>query len=568
MLSDLWDIFLKFENGSFNTIDFMDRIFNQPGKNHYDIIIIGAGITGASVAYEAASRGLKVALFEKGDFGEATSAATSKLIHGGLRYLKNMEFGLVRESLTERRILENVAPNFVYPLPFMIPTYSNLKNNKQILFIGMLLYDILSFDKAFTWDKSKKLPFHRTIGAKKTKMLEPCIKDKKLTGSSIYYDCQNINPERLTLEILKSAIKYGAKVANYAKVESLIKENHKIQGIHVNDLLTGSLHEYTSDLTINCTGPWTDIVLNALMDKNERKDTNHHIRRSEGIHVITKKLCNKHAVTMMTKSGRHIMLMPWRNHSLIGTTDKEYKGNPDDYKISKDSIMELIDEMNENYGIRKLEYDDVLFAYGGLRPLVDNQTEASYESSRKYEITDHAKEGMDGLITVEGGKYTTSRNLAYHLVNKIAKKLHKKVGKSISKKKYLVNSDIRNMESFIKQLALRYPMFSQATNNYVGRNYGLQCHTIFRLAMYDKPLSEVLTQDGEILAEVVYVIKKEMAFTLSDIFFRRTGIGTLGYPGDETFNKVVDTAKFYLNWDDQKTKEEVGKVMEVFRLPQ
>jgi len=543
----------------------MKRIFNQSRETHYDIIIIGGGITGASVAYEAASRGLKTALFEKGDFGEATSAATSKLIHGGLRYLKNMEFGLVRESLTERRILENIAPNFVYPLPFMIPTYSNLKNNKQILFIGMLLYDILSFDKAFTWDKSKKLPFHQTIGAKKTRNLEPCIKDDKLTGSSIYYDCQNINPERLTLEILKSAIHYGAEAANYAKVESLIKKGDTIKGVKVKDLITDTEHEYTADLTINCTGPWTDIVLNATAKKQA---SNHHIRRSEGIHIITKKLCNKHAVTMMTKSGRHIMLMPWRNHSLIGTTDKEYKGNPDDYKITKESIQELIDEMNENYGIKKLNYEDVLFAYGGLRPLVDNQTEASYESSRKYEITDHQKEGLDGLITVEGGKYTTSRNLAEHLVNKVAKKLNKKGAKSISKKQYLINSDIKNMESFIKQLALRYPSFSEATINYVGRNYGLQCHTIFRLALRDKSLARVLTQDGEILAEVVYVIKKELAFSLADIFFRRTGLGTLGYPGDEAFSHVVETAKDYLKWDEQKTQEEVNKVMNIFRLPQ
>ncbi|HSH53078.1 MAG TPA: glycerol-3-phosphate dehydrogenase/oxidase [Bacteroidales bacterium] len=543
----------------------MKRIFDKSAHKHYDIIIIGGGITGTSVAYEAASRGLKTALFEKGDFGEATSAATSKLIHGGLRYLKNMEFGLVRESLTERRILENIAPNFVYPLPFMIPTYSNLKNNKQILFIGMLLYDFLSFDKAFTWDKSKKLPFHRTISAKKTRNLEPCIKVDKLTGSSIYYDCQNINPERLTLEILKSAMHYGAEAANYAKVESLIKEEDTIKGVKVKDLITYAEHEYTADLTINCTGPWTDIVINATANKQA---SNHHIRRSEGIHIITKKLCNKHAVTMMTKSGRHIMLMPWRNHSLIGTTDKEYKGDPDDYKITKESIQELIDEMNENYGVKKLNYEDVLFAYGGLRPLVDNQTEASYESSRKYEITDHKKEGLNGLITVEGGKYTTSRNLAVHLVNKIAKKLNKKLANSISKKRYLINSDIKNMESFIKQLALRYPSFSQATINYAGRNYGLQCHTIFRLAMHDKSLARVLTQDGEILAEVVYVIKKELAFSLVDIFFRRTGIGTLGYPGDEILNLVAETAKDYFNWDNQKTQKEIDRVMKVFKLPQ
>lgn len=542
----------------------MKRLFDEPLKKHYDIIIIGGGITGASVAYEAATRGLKVALFEKGDFGEATSAATSKLIHGGLRYLKNMEFGLVRESLLERRNLENIAPNFIYPLPFMIPTYSNLKSNKLILFIGMVLYDLLSFDKGWTWDKTKKLRIHKTISSKLTKRLEPLVLRKKLTGSSIYYDCQNINPERLTLGILNSALANGAEISNYAKVKSFINEENIVKGVKVADLLNDKEYDFTADLTINCTGPWSDIVLNSASNGNGKE---HRIRRSEGIHIITKRICNKHTVLTMTKDGRHVMLMPWRNHSLIGTTDKEYNGNPDDYKVTKQSIQELLDEINENYGAEKLKYNDVQFAYGGMRPLVDDQTEGSYESSRKYEIFDNAKEGLDGLLTVEGGKYTTSRKLADHVMRKVSKKLKRNLGKSITHKKYLVDSDIRNMESFIKQLVLRYPQFPEATINYVGRNYGLQCHTIFRLAMYNKPLMEVITEDGEILAEVVYVIKKEMSYTLSDILFRRTGIGTLGYPGDKTFNKVVEKAKEYLNWDDKKTQQEIDKVMGIFNLP-
>lgn len=543
----------------------MIRLFDESFDKHYDIIIIGGGITGVSVAYEAATRGLKVALFEKGDFGEATSAATSKLIHGGLRYLKNLEFGLVRESLSERRILENIAPNFVYPMPFMIPTYSSLKNNKITLFIGMVLYDLLSLDKAWTWDKTKKLRFHKTISAKRTRRIEPCIPEKKLTGSSIYYDCQNINPERLTLGILNSAISNGTKVANYAKVKSFIKNNNKVQGVKVIDLLSNTEHEFTADLTINCTGAWTDIVLKLASDEGE---VNHHIRRSEGIHVITKKQCAKHAVLMMTKEGRHVMMIPWRNHTLIGTTDKEYNGHPDEYKVTKQSIQELLSEINANYGIEKLKFEDVQFAYGGLRPLVDNQTEASYETSRKYEIFDNSKDGLNGLITIEGGKYTTSRKLASSALKVVSKKLKRNLGKSTTSKKYLVDSDIKNMESFIKQLVLRYPSFSEATINYIGRNYGLQCHTIFRLALHDKPLSQVLNEDGEILAEVVYVIKKEMVYTLSDIFFRRTGIGTLGYPGDETFKKVVETAKEHLKWDDHRTKEEINNVMQIFNLPE
>ena len=543
----------------------MKRLFEENIENQYDVIVIGGGISGVSVAYEAATRGLKVALFEKGDFGEATSAATSKLIHGGLRYLKNMEFGLVRESLTERKVLENIAPNFVYPLPFMIPTFSNFKNNKLILFIGMLLYDLLSFDKAFTWDKNKRLPFHKSISRKRTRQFEPCVMDMNLTGSSIYYDCQNINPERLTLGILKSAIANGAKAANYAMVKSFIQKDNKVIGVQVEDLINNKQYEIKGSVIINCTGPWTDIVLKS---GNNQEKINHHIKRSEGIHIITKKLCNRHAVLMMTREGKHIMLIPWRGHSLIGTTDKEYNGNPDDYKVTKESILGLLDQFNHNFSTEKLKYEDIQFAYGGMRPLVDNQVEASYESSRKYEIFDHAKDGLDGLITVEGGKYTTSRKLASHVLKKVSKKLKRNTGKSVTNKRYLVDSDILNMESFIRQLVLRYPMFSEATINYIGRNYGLQCHTIFRLAMYDKPLSQVLTHDGELLAEVVFVIKKEMAYTLDDILFRRTGIGTLGYPGDEAFNKVVETAKQYLNWDEQRTQFEIDRVMKRFKLPE
>lgn len=543
----------------------MKRLFDKPHNNHYDVIVIGGGITGVCVAYEAATRGLKVALFEKSDFGQATSAATSKLIHGGLRYLKNFEYGLVRESLTERKVWENIAPNFVYPISFMVPTYSNLRNNKIILFLGMVMYDLLSFDKAFTWDKSKKLPLHKTIGATQTLKLETCVPTKNLTGSSIYYDCQNINPERLTLGVLHSALALGANAANYTKVKSFIMEGESVKGVNVIDLLNQKEHSFTSDITINCTGPWTDIVLNSA--NSEINNGHHHICRSEGIHIITKKLCFKHAITIMTKDGRHVMIMPWRNHTLIGTTDKVYKGNPDDYRVTRESIEGLIHEINENYGYDKLKYSDVLFAYGGLRPLVDDQTKETYETSRKYEIFDNAKEGLDGLITVEGGKYTTSRKLASQTLKLVSKKLKKNLGLSITDKRYLVDSDIKNMESFIRQLVLRYPQFSEATVNYIGRNYGLQCHTIFRLALFDKSLAKVLNEDGELLAEVIYALKKEMAFTLTDIFFRRTGIGTLGYPGDETFSLVVKTVKDYFKWDEKRTNDEIETVMKIFTLP-
>lgn len=541
----------------------MERIFDNLTKQSFDVIVIGGGITGASVAYEAASRGLSVALFEKGDFGQATSASTSKLIHGGLRYLKNLEFGLVRESLTERRVWENIAPNFVYPLPFMVPTYNNFKSNKMILFMGMLLYDMLSYDKGWTWDKSKRLPLHRTISRKRTLELEQCINTKQLTGSSIYFDCQSINPERLTLSVLKSAMAYGAKAANYAKVTSFIIDEKQVKGVHVVDELTGSKYQFNAKVTVNCAGPWADIVLNSAFTTA----ANHHIRRSEGIHIITKKLCNRHAVTMMTKSGRHIMMIPWRNHTLIGTTDKEYTGNPDDYSVTRESVQGLIDDLNENYCCNEVKYEDVLFAYGGLRPLVDDQTEGSYETSRKYEIYDNAKQGLNGLITIEGGKYTTSRKLACQAMKVVSKKMGITLGKTITNKKFLKGSEITDMNIFQGHLSLEFSDFAAKTLNYVGKNYGQEAPHIFELAIQNANLAEVVSHDGGLLAEVVYAIQHEMAKSLTDIFFRRTGIGTLGYPGEKVFYKVVNLAKELLNWDDERTLKEIEKVMKTFNLP-
>ncbi|OYT14531.1 MAG: glycerol-3-phosphate dehydrogenase, partial [Bacteroidetes bacterium 4572_77] len=356
----------------------MKRIFDQQHKNHYDMVIVGGGISGAFVAYEAASRGLKVALFEKGDFGEATSAATSKLIHGGLRYLANLEFGLVRESLIERRVLENIAPNFVYPLPMLIPTYKNIKSSKYLLTAGMLLYDLLSFDKSWTWDDSKKIPMHRTIGKKKTKLLAPLVPQRKLSGSSIFYDCQNINPERLTLGVIKSAASYGAHMANYAKMEQLIVESEIVKGVIVKDLLSGKSHKIDADITINATGPWSDIVLKTT---GNLKNIDHHIRRSEGIHLIVKKMVDDHAITIVTKKKRHVFMLPWRNHTIIGTTDKAYSGKPDDYSVSEKSIAELLEEINasldKQYHISK---KDILYSYGGMRPLVEKETEGTYNA--------------------------------------------------------------------------------------------------------------------------------------------------------------------------------------------
>jgi glycerol-3-phosphate dehydrogenase len=541
----------------------LKRYIEERGPDKFDLVIVGGGITGAAVAYIAAARGLSVALFEKKDYGGATSAATSKLIHGGLRYLANGELKLVRESLRERRILGNIAPNFVYPLPFIMPMYKRWRGNIWKMLIGMYLYDLLSYDKKDTWDKSKKLQNHRLINHRKTIRVEPNLRMESLRNAFYFFDYQSIFPERLTLAFIKSATEYGASVSNYTPVEGFIfGDGKKITGVKVKDLFTGREKEVHSDLVINCGGTWADKILGLAAGED---NLIHRVKRSEGIHIITKKIAGHHVVSLQKDDGGHMMIMPWREHSLIGTTDKEFLGDPDDYRVSMESIDEIIENVNTYYG-RKISREDIIHAYGGLRPLVDDQTKGSYETSRKYEVYDNAADGIGGMITVEGGKYTTSRSLAREVLQMISEKLNRTLADSVSDSLYLSGCEIRDMKQFMIRQHLNYKDFSRNTVEYVSRNYGTESQVVFRLARSNPRFAEVVTHDGEILAEVVYAIQYESAKTLRDIMLRRTGIGTLGNPGTAVIDKIASLAAGMMGWSEKRREEEIASLIKVYDL--
>ncbi len=544
----------------------MKRFIEEYAGEKFDLVVVGGGITGAAVAYDASSRGLSVALVEKNDYGWATSAATSKLIHGGLRYLQNLEFGLVRESLRERRILENIAPNLVYPIEFLVPGYGDARRNRWILRAGLTLYDILSFDRKMTWDKSQQIPHHKWVTREDVTRMEPQVRTEGLTGGSIYYDCQSINSERLTLAFIKSALRNGARAANHARVvKFLTADDHRITGVRVEDMLTGKMAEISAKLVINCGGPWADIIRNLADPSGQSR---HKITRSEGIHILTRKFETQKAVVMWTPAGRHFFTIPWRGMQLIGTTDREYVGNPDEYRVSRESIEGLIKDTNDSIGDGDLTYDDVVFAYGGLRPLVDKQTEGTYESSRKYEIYDNASDGFDGLITVEGGKYTTSRHLAQSVVDMVEKKLGRPVSaKPGTDRRYLAGCDITDMPTFMADLRSAYNKFDDATIEFMARNYGTEAAAVLQLALQGADLARVVTPDGQLLAAVVYAIRMESAATLSDILFRRTAIGTIGHPGQKILEAVGRTAAMELNWDEKRLAAELDTAADRLTLP-
>jgi glycerol-3-phosphate dehydrogenase len=542
----------------------MQRFIENHAGKVYDIIVIGGGITGAAVAYEAASRGFSVALVEKGDFSAATSAVTSKLIHGGLRYLANFEFGLVRESLRERRILENIAPNLVYPIPFLVPLYKHGSRKMEIIEPGMIIYDVLSYDKAFTWDPTKKLPMHHAMTRRQVMEQEPIVNPDELTGAVQYYDCTCLTPERLTLAFIKSAVKHGAAVSNYARVENFLREGQAITGVVVRDVLRGNTINVCGRLTINCAGPWADLVL----DRARGEHGPQHVRRSEGIHIVTRKLTQHYAVGGLTPTGRPCNVIPWRGHSLIGTTDREYNGDPDHWQVTREKIEEYIQEINASFGRADLvQYSDVLYAYGGLRPLVEDETKDVYKTSRRYEIYDNTKDGLPGMVTVEGGKYTTSRNLAENVLRLACKKFEKPYQKSITHTTHLAGCEVRDMNSFLAEAKAAHKDREAAHIDYLARIYGSEFAPLMEIIRGDPRYNAPLNADGEMLAQVVYAIRAEMAQTLTDILIRRTGLGTLGYPGDDVMQKIAEVAARELHWDQHRVDCELEQAAKVIRVP-
>jgi glycerol-3-phosphate dehydrogenase len=272
---------------------------------------------------------------------------------------------------------------------------------------------------------------------------------------------------------------------------------------------------------------------------------------------------------MMSPGGRHFNIIPWRGHSLIGTTDREYIGGPDAYEITREKIEEFLAEVNGALNEKdQIAYSDVLYTYGGLRPLVEDQTKEVYKSSRKYEIYDNEKDGLKGLITVEGGKYTTSRSLAEKVVRMAVKKFGMGSYKSKTTKKYLAGSEIKNINSFIGSSVFENEDFSEKTIEYLARVYGTEIIQVLKIARHQPELGIPVNTDGEILAQVVFAIRDEMARTLTDILLRRTGIGTLGHPGKEVLQKVTEIAARELNWDQDRIGQECKTANKVLSVPQ
>ena len=496
-----------------------------------------------------------MALVEKRDFSCGTSSASSKLVHGGLRYLQSLEFSLVRESLRERRVWEQIAPHMVYPLQFLLPVYG--RGARFVLGSGLTMYDWLSFDRNRLDDPDQHMPGHRAISAAEALRLEPRLKPEGLSGAMLYYDCQMYSPERLGLECLLDAAAHGAAIANYAEVVSFQRDGLNIATAQLRDTLSGATATISAKMFVNAAGPWADRLLAML----ENGPPSHKLIRSKGIHVIVGPMTPGHALTIAHKGG-HFFVLPWRGHTIIGTTDTVFDGNPDDVHVGDAEIAAFLAFVNDGLPGANLKPQDVIYAYAGLRPLVDDGSKNSYNASRKAEIVNHAAEGGIGnLISAIGGKWTTSRDIAEKCVDLIAKKAGRKLKPCDTGQTPLPGGATGRFAPFVERAASAHARTEREIIANLTRNYGARYEQVLTLADTRRDLMERITPRlPDIGAQLLFAIREEMALTLDDALFRRTGLGTLGRLDAGAIERAAKIMAAELGWNDSEVARQIASI--------
>ncbi|MEI6186263.1 MAG: glycerol-3-phosphate dehydrogenase/oxidase, partial [Dehalococcoidia bacterium] len=517
----------------------MKRDFKAVAGKTFDVIVIGGGIIGAGVARDTALRGLDTLLLEKEDFGSGTTSRSTRLIHGGLRYLRQLEFGLVRQDLGEREVLLRIAPHLVHPLSFFIPI-PNLSLNVAML-LGTTLYDVISYDKT--------LPNHRYLNRVKTLAEEPGLRVKGLQGSYVYSDCAIPLTERLNWETALSAAEGGASVVNHAKVTNVLREGNRVTGVEVRDEISGEVLQARAKLVVNAAGHWVDTIKEMLF-----KDRSPYLLRTKGAHIMIPEV-SKHALVLFSPlDGRLFFVIPWQGYSLVGTTDTVYKEDLDAVYATRKDVDYILEGLHLAYP--DVRIDDVYYAYAGLRSLALKPGKSASNTSRSHEIIDHSKrDHIDGLVTILGGKITAYREVAKDGADLACRKLGNRA-RCVTGEKGLPGAPALGSVE-IAGLAEKFGL-SIDTVAHLARIYGSRAGEVLAPAGQDRAGLRPLSAGGpDIVAQVWHAVRNEICMTVSDFMLRRSVVGLRKDLGADAVPAVAVEMQKLLSWSDGEKGRQV-----------
>jgi glycerol-3-phosphate dehydrogenase len=521
-------------------------------RDKFDIAIVGGGITGAGIARDAALRGLSVALLEKGDFGSGTSSKSSRMIHGGLRYLRQRHVSLVRESLRERGVLLKIAPHLAHPFPFLLPIYGSGMEERLQLKVGLTAYDLLA--------GRYRLERHRMVSRQEVLQEEPALPPDGLQGALRYFDCV-VHDARLTLATARSAARQGAAVANYVQATALEREEQRVVGVHFRDLLSGRTGVLRARVVVNAAGPWCD-ELRAMTSLPPM------LRPTKGVHIVLPH--HRLPVTNIViffHNDRSLFAVPKEGWTYVGTTDTDYRGDPGQARTDADDVAYLLKAVNTTFPGRAVVPGDIVSTWAGVRPLVAEEgAPTPSDVSRDYEI----KNELPGLVSIAGGKLTTYRSMAQDLLDRLVagegRRLDWSPRPCCTADLPLPGGDFQDFESYSEGAVAALEEgwgLSPTVASRLVRTHGTEHVKILAYGLRDKGLLEPLTSRVAVLrAEALYTVEEEMAVTLEDFLARRTDLMLFDPSGKKGLDAAPPAARLMggvLGWGWRARREQLRR---------
>lgn len=539
------------------------RDLNRLANETFDLLVVGAGIYGATIALDAAQRGLSVAIIDRGDFGAATSFNSLKTIHGGVRSLLYGNIREMREFVGERRALMRIAPHLVHPLAFLIPTFRSLVRNRLTLGIFLTAYDLGAWDRNDIQDSSKHLPRSRVLRLEEFRQLYPLKDGSHVTGGAMWHDCQMYSSERVTLAFVQSACERDAAAANHVEAIAFLRRGNRVEGVRAKDVLSGDEFDIRARLTINAAGPWVDGLLDLVQHRRGAPQAG----MSKTMNLVIRRVTEAHALGGVAGS-RFLIIVPWRDRSIAGTSHEAYYGEPDELRVTLANIEKFLAEINIAFPFAKLTPSDVRLVHCGLLPMKSAKG-CEVKLLKKSRIRDHASEGIPGLMSVLGVRFSTARLTAQRAVDAAAAILGRETPPCRSAMTPLTGGDIPNFAEYIDSILSRQqPELSATTLRRLVVCYGTAHEAVISLMRQDPALAQPLGSACDVTrAEIEYAVTQEGAIKLGDAILRRTEAGTGGHPGADALREAAELMAARLGWDDARVRREIAEVEKVYEVP-
>jgi glycerol-3-phosphate dehydrogenase len=553
------------------------RDLAQLSDSEFDLVVIGGGIFGACAAWDAAQRGLSVALIDRGDFCSATSANHLKMVHGGIRYLQHGDIYRLRQSSAERRAFLRMAPHLVKPLPIVIPTYGSGMRGKAVLRVGMGIYDFLTADRnRGITDPTRHIPSGSSLGRDEVLRMFPGLPTLGLTGAGVFCDGQMHNPPRLVLGILQSAVQAGARIANYVEATGFVRRGAHVVSLKARDTLTDSDLEIRARVVLNATGPFAERLLDRTLGT---RLTPKGVYSRDACFVISRKLLDHgHALAVQgttrdpdarfSRGARHLFVAPWRDYTLVGVWHVVWENDPDSVVVTDEELTGFIAEVNGACPSLGISLDDVSLWNAGLVPFGQNAPGSKdLRYGRRSRLIDHAgTDGIQNLITLIGVRFTTGRFEAERAIDLVFRKLDRNPQPCRTASTPVFGGGIEQFEIYTQQAVREsYDMVPEEVMRNLVTNYGTQFRQVLRHINENSSLRESISASPIIKAQIVHAVRDEMAQNLADVVFRRTDLATGDYPGREALRECADILAAELGWARPRIEQEIDGAIKRFR---